>query len=256
MSTDPLMNDLLNRAVATVEPRTETLLAGGFARGRTLRRRRRLAQGGSGVALAAMIATVAVAVWPTSGTPTSADTRNRAGGSTAPVSTSVAPTAPQTVAVTPQVVFATFRKLMPHGTITELAGNYTLGDAGTQFVYDDGAGAALVYVSVDSPPTASPIACDIGTCTTRADGTKIGVYHLTDKGPLEWVVAAQRTDGVNVTVTEFNAPAEKGEAEVSRPVPPFSIHELKAVVTNPTWRAKVSPAEADAAAHLFTATQS
>ena len=40
---------MLNRAVATLEPRIDLLVAGGVARGRTLRRRRRVAQAASGV---------------------------------------------------------------------------------------------------------------------------------------------------------------------------------------------------------------
>jgi hypothetical protein len=269
MNTDSNVNDLVNRAVATIEPRTDLLIAGGLARGRALRRRRRITQGASGVALAGLIAAVAVAVWPSSSTPgaqhTNAQHTNQAAASSPTSVASVAHEAPPARAtITPQVVAQRAIDLLPAGaTVTNLSGNSLEGSVGAELTYDDGHGAALLEASVDFGPTSSGLggACEISTCTTGPDGSKLAVRQGSDNPsqpnaePKEWTVILQRTDGVTVTISEWNAPAEKGAAPTTRAVPPLSIAAAKAFARSNTWRSKVPQSEIDADAGLFTPDQ-
>lgn len=260
MSSDPFMTDLLNRAVATLEPHTEVLLAGGLARGRSLRRRRRLAQGASGVALATLIATVTVAVWPASGS--ASHQRAVATGPSPTAQTTPPPaSAPDTGTVTPQVVAQRSFDLLPSGTTTtDRHGNAMDGSVGAQFVYHDGHGAAKIDVSLDFGPTSGGLgeACQISTCTTRADGSTLAVRQGSDDPgnpaaePKQWSVLLQRTDGVTITFSEWNAPAEKGAAAVTRATPPLSLAAATAFVTSDTWQVQVPASEITADAGLFT----
>jgi hypothetical protein len=260
MDADSNMNDMLNRAVATMEPRTDLLIAGGLARGRTLRRRRRIAQGASGVALAGLIATVTVAAWPSSTAP-AAQHRNQAAGSPQ-VGAVVAHHAPSARAtITPQVVAQRATDLLPAGAKpTHLSGNSMAGFVGASLTYDDGHGAALLEVSLDFGPTSSGLgeACQISVCTTRPDGSKLAVRQGSDNPsrpnaePKEWSVILQRADGVTVTLNEWNAPAEKGAQPVTRTLPPLSIRAAKAFVDSDTWQSKVPKSEIAADAGLFT----
>lgn len=170
MNTDADVGELIKRSVATLEPRTAILVAGGIERGRRKERRRDAAQALSGLALAGLIAGVVLGV--TNSSPSPAHGAPAAGASrSAPGSTS----ASRTGRITPQVVARTAVDLLPrHGTISKLGGSSSLGWAGAQFVYDDGRGAALIYVSVDYTPAGSGLgaACQISTCRRRLDGSR------------------------------------------------------------------------------------
>ena len=228
---DSQVGDLLNRAVATLEPRTRALVAAGTARGRTLRRRRRITQAASGVALAGLIGGIAVAVWPSGGAGAPRRIRTRP-----PRRPRSCTDAPPTGTITPQVIAQrTIDALLSAGTVRNLSGNYDQDQAGTELVYNDGRGAALIDVSLDFVGAGQSAVCQIAVCTTRPDGSKLAVYRGSDRPgqpnaePQEWSVSLLRRDGVAVTLTEWNAPGEKGSAATTRVDPPLSRRAGRAV---------------------------
>ena len=257
MDDDDALTALLHRGVDTLEPRTDVLVAAGIRRGRQLRRRRRIAQSASGTVLTAMIAAGGFALWPSS----------------PGVAPHVAPAAPAAPAgrdsahpaspehdVTPQVVAQRAIDLLPRpGGVSNLSGNSAPGYAGASFVYDDRAGKAKIDISLDYGPAGTGLgaACQISVCSTRPDGARLAVYQGSDHPedpnaePRQWSVTLARTDGVTITLAEWNAPEEKGAAPTTRPRPPFTIAEVTALVSSPVWTSSASQREIDADANLF-----
>ncbi len=268
MDADPDVTELLNRAVATLEPRLDLLVAGGAQRGRSLRRRRRAAQAGSGLALAALIATVTVAVWPsgrTGGHRAAASQQTSAVQQPPPVtakSHAVSP-ADDSVTITPQLLLQRTLNLLPGKPDT---GTYTgrafPGWVGAEFVYNDGNGAAQIDVSMgfteDGIHAAQP-PCQASDpdCTVLTDGSHLQVFRGPEysQGHLpynatEWSIDLVRADGVEVSLSEWNSAQEK-DAPISRPVPPLSISELTAIARSAEFSPQVSRADANDAANLF-----
>lgn len=178
---------------------------------------------------------------------------------------------PDTVTVTSQVLAQTLITLLPRpGTTTGLRGAFDAGQASAQLVYDDGHGAALLSVGLEFPfrykgkvvdtarlCTAPPMATQ--HCATRRDGSQLETYQgdaNVPGGAIEWDVSVRRTDGVVVDVTEWNSPQEKKESAQTRPRPPFTMAELRAIAESPQWQVSVPRAAARQAAHLFRPTRS
>lgn len=264
MDADRNVTELLNRAVATLEPRLDLLVSGGAQRGRSLRRRRRIAQGGSGLALAALIATVAVAVWPSS-----AGTAGHRGAAALQSSAEPSPALSRThqaddsVTMTPQLLLQRTLDLLPgKPTTRSYTGRAFPGWVGSEFIYDDGHGAAQVDVAMgftqDGIHAAQPPcqASDSG-CSVLADGSHLQVFRGPEfsQGHLpynatEWSIDLVRADGVEVSMSEWNSAQEK-DAPITRAEPPLSIAELTAIARSDDYTTQVSRADADKAASLF-----
>jgi hypothetical protein len=264
MDADRNVTELLNRAVATLEPRLDLLVSGGAQRGRTLRRRRRIAQAGSGLALAALIATVTVAVWPSS--TATAGHRGAAlhqSDAAHPPALSRTHQADDSVTMTPQLLLERTLDLLPGKPAThKYTGRAFPGWVGAEFIYDDGNGAAQVDVAMgftqDGIHAAQPPcqASDPG-CSVLADGSHLQVargpeypYGHQPYNATEWSVDLVRDDGVEVSLSEWNSAQEK-DAPITRAEPPLSIAELTAIARNDEFSPQVSRAAADQAANLF-----
>jgi hypothetical protein len=179
------------------------------------------------------------------------------------------PAAPARVPVTPQVAVRTMLDLLPRqGSVSHLAGRSSRGWSGGELIYDDGHGAAQLTVGVDYPYTyqgtlqrqAAGSLCSSEAvlqlhepCSTLPDGSQVATYQgdaNVPGGATEWAVDVLRADGVNVQITEWNAPQEK-DATPTRSSPPFTVAELETIARSGKWQATVSSATAARAAGLF-----
>jgi hypothetical protein len=247
---DERMGTLLVEALRTLPTPTEQIVSGAMARGRRRRRIVRIAESLTIAAVCAGVAGLVIALLP----------RDEGSGSTTPPGghDSSATTAPD-VPITPQALLQTALDTLPRpGQTTRYAGESTPGFVSAQFDYDDGHGAAKVAVSMDYPPLGAGLgsACEISDCTTRPDGSRLAVYqgngrpgdpNLPGK---DWQVSLLRTDGVVVSITEWNAAEEKA-SPTTRPEPPFTIAELTEWVGLPRWRVQISAEYASSTARLF-----
>jgi hypothetical protein len=264
MDAERGMTDLLNHAVATIEPRTGVLVSGATTRGRVLRRRRRIAQVGSGAALVGLIAGVAVAVWPSSDGAAPSVSQHRAPAASKTVASKLPkPADDGTTTITPQVLLQRTLALLPSdATTSTYTGRSFAGWVGAEFVYDDGAGAAQFDVSIgfvqdgisgEQKPCASPGV----DCHLLGDGSRLMVFQ----GPefsqghepydaTEWSVDLVRTDGVEVSLSEWNSKQEK-DGPITRANPPLTIDQLTAIARSPQLTPQVSSRTVANAAPLF-----
>jgi hypothetical protein len=251
MDDDERFGAALHRAVSTLDAPTGRLVEGAIRRGRRRRRWVRGAEVLTGAAVLAGVATLVVAL--VGGT-----SPGRKPNGPVAVGGARTPARPAADLITPQALLQTALGLLPHGTTSRYAGNYSAGDVNAQFLYNDGHGAAQVDVSLDYPPLGGDLggACQISTCTNRPDGSTLAVYQGnghpgdTTLPGKDWEVSLRRADGVVVSVTEWNSAQEKG-APQTRPLPPFTITRLTAVVGSSQWQSHVSHERVAAAAHLF-----
>ncbi|MCZ0980093.1 hypothetical protein O1L60_17005 [Streptomyces diastatochromogenes] len=120
-------------------------------------------------------------------------------------------------------------------------------------VYDDGHGKAGVSVGLYRAGGSPEAGTDQVTCPDKAlvpydrcaDGRLPGGerfmaiegYEYPDKREetKNWRAVLLTKDGILIDASEYNAAAEKG-AEISRENPPFSLSQLKALVTAEAWR--------------------
>jgi hypothetical protein len=119
-----------------------------------------------------------------------------------------------------------------------------------EIAFDDGHGAAQMDVALtwtgSQPHDAIPQGCTASpTCTVLPDGTTIatsqGLEYPADPShpdnSTEWTVTVYHPSvGLEVAISEWNAPTEK-DSPISRPAPPFSLAELTAIATSPSWGA-------------------
>ncbi|GHE73538.1 hypothetical protein [Streptomyces vinaceus] len=147
-----------------------------------------------------------------------------------------------------------FKELLPGGTLSVEHANGTDGHgAGIAGVYDDGKGAVaikltLVPVDPNGGLANNATLCrkkDVrpdDACTTEqlADGSRL----LTQQGYLaqspsidikEWRAALVTPQGFQVELSETNAPRME-TTKSSRPNPPLSPAQLRAVVTSDKWQ--------------------
>lgn len=264
MDAEQQLTNLMNRAVAAVDPPTGDLVAGALARGRRLRRRRTATQLGSGLAVCALLGGAAAAVatipagrtgsGPARGIQAAAAPSAPATPKTATLTT-VGPTtaAPPVVtgpALTQQSVIATFQRLIPAGvTLSKRGGNLAAGNgtADVDLTYRDGHGPVQVAVTVYFARGAFGAWCQISTCTTTPTGSTLAVHQGSDHPgqpnlePKNWGVALERPDGTGVSVTEWNSMTEKTPGSVTRTLPPLTIAQLTAIVSSPRWERLVPP---------------
>ncbi|MFJ9719034.1 hypothetical protein ACIRPQ_24390 [Streptomyces sp. NPDC101213] len=245
----------LHQAGGTFDTDRAALAAAGEVRGRRLRLRRRalLAGGAAGLALVGVGGALLV--------PSGADDGVR-GGSVAATGSGKPTAAPAVPAVSADDMIRTLTKLLPEGKVTRGAARGTDSPLGlpplAQVVFDDGEGAGAVSLVVDRvrrgegtfDPASVVTPCPgmempgtvPDTCVTQnlADGsvaTLIQGYEYPDRreDTKAWSVDLVTPAGQRVSVSEWNAAAEKGEP-VSRPEPPLELSQLKALAAAKEWR--------------------
>ncbi|MER6304425.1 hypothetical protein ABT247_33525, partial [Kitasatospora sp. NPDC001539] len=187
---------------------------------------------------------------------------SRAAGSGASAAPASAPAAtPGAKAVTGPEVLAAFQALLPKGEVTDGTGTGTGsgsgepggggGNPGATLVFDDGSGKAAMSLSLtrlapNDPNRAQNTcpdrklvpydACTTGSLPGGGSLTVFQGYEYPDKHvPTKWWSAKLvGQDGRQIELSEWNAPAEK-DAPVSRPAPPLSPDQLRAIVTDRSW---------------------
>lgn len=216
-------------------------------------RRRRWVPAAAAVAVVVLIGGgAAVLQSQKSPTPESAAT-------TPPVPSSSSAPAP----VTPTVGQLTLQRLVDlfprPGALTQLVDLSQANFGTVQVVYDDGHGAA--EISLDVTTTGAVVGTNLpcgaagDTCTTLPDGTLIRVHQGPEyprghtPNATNWAVDILSPGKVGMHLDEWNAPTEKG-TDPTRAEPPFTIAELTAIVTSPTWTTPATPDLASRAATL------
>ncbi|MFJ6849168.1 hypothetical protein ACIQM3_01315 [Streptomyces sp. NPDC091271] len=160
----------------------------------------------------------------------------------------------------PQVI-KTLEGLLPAGKVSDGRGRGTTG-VGDQknlhapyasVVYDDGQGKAAVSVSLsrqhpDQKLPEGELSCpdknlnvfEACSATTLKDGSRLVLFkgwEYPDRRveTKRWSADLLTPEGHRISVTEWNAAAEKG-APISRPAPPLSLDRLKALARAEEWR--------------------
>ncbi len=158
----------------------------------------------------------------------------------------------------------TFKRLMPRGELTDVAARGTDGAArdtesaqeppGSPMVsalFDDGRGKGAVRLGITRADPGGHSAREMVTCPARAyvrfdscrseklsDGSDFMLLqrYVYNTGKVkEWRAVLVTPDGLAVDVSEYNAPAEKGEP-VSRVDPPLDPAQLRRLTTDGAWR--------------------
>ncbi|MER6532607.1 hypothetical protein ABT215_02055 [Streptomyces sp900105755] len=243
----------LHDAGDTFEADRGTLVAGGTVRGRRLRlwRRTTVLGGAAGVALAG-VGGALLAPW--SGAPSER--------SPSAVSTTPRPAASPTArAVTSDDMISMLEKLLPEGKFSKPAGqgvdaNGPLVAPYAQVVFDDGHGPGAVSVAVNrvlpgGSDARQAVQCPdriyipYDSCVTRhlPDASVVTVvkgYEYPDRrvDTKLWTANLVTPDGHHVSVSEWNAAAEKG-APISRDEPPLSATQLVTLAAAKEWRGVV-----------------
>ncbi|MFE5586200.1 hypothetical protein [Kitasatospora sp. NPDC056531] len=241
------------------------LVAGGYRRGRRRWRRRSTAAVVGGAAALALVGTGAVyltgSTSASSGSGTvAAASSGAASSSTAavtPASAASATASPTATAVSGDEVLAAFQALLPKGQVTAGQGTGTEatpgkpGGAGATLVFDDGKGKAAMGISFsrvasndpnlaqDACPDKKTVPYDACTTTSLPGGGSVTVlqgYEYPDKRATTkwWNARLIGQDGRQIQLSEWNSAAEKGSPD-SRPTPPLSPEQLKAIVTDKSW---------------------
>ena len=248
------LGEALRRTGDTFRPSDRPgLVDGGLTRGRRrLARRRAAAVTGSVLALTV----VGVAGGYATGSLGSGDGKASAAAPATP--TAPAPASVETGSVTKEQMIETFKGLLPKGRTSHEDGvGITDGPKGPQspyvsLVFDDGSGAAAMSLGVRVVDPAGKSAADSVTCPSQAlvqhdgcqeetlsDGSRYILfqgYEYPDRreDTKLWRATLVTPEGVMVDASEWNAPAEKGAA-VSRPTPPLTAAQMKALVTAEAW---------------------
>jgi hypothetical protein len=260
MTDDDLLANALRRAVSTLEPPTTRLVDGAVTRGRHRRRVRRTLQAASGAVLLGAVAALALTLLPGGG---STPHRPAVVGGPAPSATRPAsPHAKVLPVITPQWLLRSALATLPRpGRTTHYTGRAFFGFVGTEFIYNDGHGAAEVAVALEYGPgveTAKQFCHDTHfACERRADGSTLATHRGHERpgsakpGAREWTADLFRTDGLHISITEWNSAQEK-DAAISRPTPPFTIAQLVRWIEHTDWQPAITPAQARVASGLFT----
>jgi hypothetical protein len=265
MNLDDELAELMHRAVDTLDPPTDRLVAGGVARGRTLRRRRYFTLAAEGatcvlVLVAVTAMTVQLVTARTHGTSASAGVKPPPG-----TPTLMAAPPKGTVAVTGQVMAQTLLDLLPaelgNVKVIRMSGRSFTGFAAAEVVIDDGHGAAELAISmtywtpnhrniVSAECSDSAVSAD-AVCRILSDGGLLSTSHGGASGSAaRWQVQLGRTDNVQIELTEWNAPTEK-DARPTRLSPPLTMSQMTTIVGSGRWQSHVSAALAASAASLF-----
>ncbi|KOU73610.1 hypothetical protein ADK57_08570 [Streptomyces sp. MMG1533] len=252
--SDPFEDRLgaaLRQAGHTFHPDGAALAAAGHARGRRLRLRRRAAVVGGAAGLA-LVGVGGVMILPGDGSQEQ-EQRSAAAGPTAKASPTPAPRP-----LSRFEMIRTLQELLPEGKVSDTDARGTNEELPpyARVVFDDGKGAASLSMSLDRIAPGSDRAREIAECpdkvltpydscsTSRlADGSLLKIfqgYEYPDRrvDTKLWTADLVTPDGQYVTVSEWNAAAEK-DAPISRPNPPLSKAQLKELVSAGVWRQAV-----------------
>ncbi|MFI7067046.1 hypothetical protein ACIBL3_39025 [Kribbella sp. NPDC050124] len=233
---------LMQRATENLEPVSNDLLERSVRQGVRLRRRRTTLLSVAGAS--AVAATVGLVVGATQlvGGPSEAVVAGPPSPSTTPVAT---PVAPKATGPTVQEALGTLRGLV-QAPGRKLSQPQTWGDAsalGAAYVVDDGKGASRVDVLLTGGGEMNRCAEAGARCTTLPDGSK--VFSLAAEptyagsrnvdGVVANYVARYLPDGRFMSLTSYNAPAEKGSPH-TRAKPLFTVAQLTELVQSPAWK--------------------
>ncbi|AKZ57852.1 hypothetical protein SAM23877_4807 [Streptomyces ambofaciens ATCC 23877] len=227
------------------------LVTGGRTRGRrALTRRRAGVLGGvAGVALVGVGGAMLLPQGDSDGRDVSAATT---GATSAPSASATTPAPPP---VSGDTVLGQLKELLPDGEFSQedARGSADEPSPYAYLVYDDGKGAAaismgLYRVEPGSDQVRQLMECpdetfvphDSCSSTRLPDGSLLRLfkgYEYPDKRVETklWSADLVTDKGQHVSLSEWNAPAQKG-APVSRAEPPLSAGQLKEVVTAEVWR--------------------
>jgi len=235
------LTDLMQRATENLEPVTPDLLERSVQQGLRLRRRRTTVLSLTGAG--AVLATVGLIA---GGVQLLGNPSNTAvAGMPAPLTTP--PPAAKPNHVTPQQTLQTLKSIVtaPGRTLSkpESWGGSEDGFAAAAYVVNDGKGASRVDVLVSSGGEENPCATASTGCTKLPDGST--VFALSEQpeypgnrnkdGVTSNYVALYSRDGRFISMTSYNAPAEKGSRH-TRPKPLFTVAQLTTMVQSKTWK--------------------
>ncbi|MFD4246665.1 hypothetical protein ACFWP3_34465 [Streptomyces sp. NPDC058525] len=259
MSLEDELGEALRRAGAGFTADRDALVDAGERRGRRLVARRRAVVAGGLVLALAVIGTAGAYTGGLLGGSGSGGARpgliagppaSSGGGPGA----DGAPALPGggTGAVTGEQLLAVFRDLLPGGTLTGTTTRGTEEPPYVSGVYDDGNGKAVIGLALSRVDPHGSTARDLTRCGDKnveeyddctieqlADGSRLLLrqgYEYPDRREATklWRAVLVTPRGHLVEASEWNAPAEKG-APVSRPDPPLTTAQLKALVTSDKW---------------------
>ncbi|MFJ5639299.1 hypothetical protein [Streptomyces sp. NPDC093223] len=246
------LSDALHETGAAFDADRSALVAAGTARGRRLRRGRRAAVLGSvaGVALVGVGGALVVADGGSSN-------RSPASVTGTPTPSGASSPAP----VTADRMISNLEALLPAGRFSKAEGRGVDRDEPlvapyAQVVYDDGHGAAAVSVTMNRVAPGGYDARQAVRCPDKVytpydscvtsrlpDSSVVTVvkgYEYPDRrvDTKLWTASLVTPDGHHVSVSEWNAAAEK-DAPVSRDRPPLSAGQLRTLAAAPEWRGVV-----------------
>ncbi|WP_367321080.1 hypothetical protein [Streptomyces sp. HUAS ZL42] len=232
------------------------LAAAGRVRGRRLRLRRRATVVGGAAGLA-LVGVGGALLLPGAGS----DDRRDPSVASRPKASATAATKP----VTGDELIRTLEDLLPEGQISGQEGRGADESPLAPYarvVFDDGKGAGAVGVGLGRVEPGSDQVRQITTCpdktftphdtcsTTRlSDGSMLMIfqgYEYPDRrvDTKWWNAELVTAEGQHVSVSEWNAAAEKG-APTSRAEPPLTVTQLKELATAPVWRGYVDSVPED-----------
>ena len=235
------LTDLMQRATENLEPVTPDLLERSVQQGLRLRRRRTTVLSLTGAG--AVLATVGLIA---GGVQLLGNPSNTAvAGMPAPLTTP--PPAAKPNHVTPQQTLQTLKSIVtaPGRTLSkpESWGGSEDGFAAAAYVVNDGKGASRVDVLVSGGGEDNRCESPEAGCTTNPDGSKL--FTMTEQpeypgnrntdGVTSNYVALYYPDGRFISLTSYNAPAEKGQRH-TRQKPMFTVAELTTMAKSKTWR--------------------
>lgn len=220
------------------------LAAGGRARGRRVRTRRRAVVLGG----AAAVVLAGALLVPGSGSSGPRHSSTAAGPDT---SASPVPAA----AFSGDELLRTLKGLLPAGDFRQEAAQGTGARSApyAHLVYDDGHGPAAVEIGFNRVEPGSREVRELTRCPDRTvaeyddcttarlpDGSLLMLhrgYEYPDRreDTKRWSAQLVTAEGQHVFLSEWNSAAAK-DAPVSRPEPPFTTDELKRIVTADVWR--------------------
>jgi hypothetical protein len=239
----------LHQAGGAFDPDRAALAAAGTARGRRLRARRRASVVGGAATVALACVGGALLLAPD-------------GSDSAPNPSSVAASGSEKPkerkepgGVTADQMISTLKSLLPQGEVSGEAGRGSqepMTPPYASVVFDDGQGAGQISVGLSRVEPGSPHVREMSECpdpalvpdseceTQRLPGGSVlkifKGYEYPDRreNTRIWTAELITASGQHVHVSEWNAPAEKGQP-VSRPEPPLSTEQLKGLATAEQW---------------------
>lgn len=244
--TDHQLQTLFRDSTNALSPEVATLVAGGIARGRRQRSRRRAGSALAAVAVFGVIGSVA-------GADLLGDSKQGAGFATnepelpAPAEpTVVKPPERRELAVTAEGIPDRFAELFP-GSIEEVA-QKPLDDANPIVEFRWNGYAVRVALTTEQYVSGGLVGTPMercrleggmsGRCVTGPNGAAITSMTWTgppaDGGVTSSALSVFTADGWTVTVMAHNA-ADSKDSQVLSERPPFSLHELRRAATSEVW---------------------